>query len=234
MHRSGTSALAGLFSILGCKVPASPMVASDSNARGFFESTAVRDLNEQILAATGSSWDDFTRLNDDWLQTPETAEFLDRAVAVLKAEFGQARLFVLKDPRICRLVPFWTSALERFGAAVKPVLTVRNPLDVASSLYAKKRFSEPTGQMIWLRNVVDAERATRGTGRLNTSFEQLMEDWESVARKAEESLHLAWPKPLQNVEIEVQGFLSEDLRHFRERPRRVAKSTILPRWLRET
>jgi hypothetical protein len=210
------------------------MIASDSNARGFFESTAVRDLNEEILAAAGSSWDDFVRLDSDWLRSPEAAEFLDRAVAVLNAEFGKARLFVLKDPRICRLVPFWTAALDRFEAAAKPVLTVRNPLEVASSLHAKKRFSDPTGQMIWLRNVLDAERATRGTARFNTSFEQLMDDWESVARKAGEGLDMAWPKPLQNVEIKVQSFLSDDLRHFRERSRRVAKSALLPEWLRET
>jgi hypothetical protein len=234
MHRSGTSALAGLFNILGCKVPANPMPASKANARGFFESTAVRDFNDELLGAAGSSWDDLTRFHDDWLRTPEAEEFLDRAVSVLEAEFGNAKLFVLKDPRICRLVPFWTAALERFGCAVKPVLTIRNPLEVGRSLFTKRRLSEPLGQMLWLRHVLDAERATRGMERFNTSFEQLMLHWDTVAAKAQEALQIVWPKPLRNVEREVELFLSDELRHVSKAASQVSRSSILPDWLRES
>jgi hypothetical protein len=234
MHRSGTSALAGLFSILGCKLAAHTMEPSKANERGFFESTAIRDLNEELLAATGSTWDDFTRFNEEWLRSAEADEFLDRGVAVLLSEFGTAKLFVLKDPRICRLVPFWTAALERFGCAVKPVLTIRNPIEVGYSLFTKKKFSEPLGQMIWLRHVLDAERATRGATRFHTSFEQLMRSWESVAQGTQQSLDLVWPKQVGNVEFEVAKFLSHDLRHFKEAPDRVLTSGLLPDWLRET
>lgn len=234
MHRSGTSALAGVFSRLGCEMPASPMPASKGNEKGFFESTVIRDLNEDLLASAGSAWDDFAQFHPDWLRSPDAPRFLARAVDILQAEFGDAPLFVLKDPRICRLVPFWTEALDRFGCSVKPVLTIRNPLDVGQSLLVKRGFSEPLSQMVWLRHVLDAERATRGIPRFNTSFEQLMAGWELVAKRTEEELGLAWPKAISSAEFDIGRFLKGELRHHKDSPKRVLTSGLLPQWLRET
>jgi hypothetical protein len=233
MHRSGTSALAGLFSKLGCDVPANQMAPSRSNERGFFESAVVRDFNDELLASTGSAWDDITPFHEDWPQSPAAPEFLERAVSVLEAEMGASRLFVLKDPRICRLVPFWTEALERFGCSVRPVLTIRNPLEVGRSLVAKKDFNEPLGQMLWLRHTLDAERDTRGTRRFHTSFEQLVQSWETIAERAEEHLQLVWPKSIANAEFEVAAFLSGELRHQKASNERALTSPLLPGWLRE-
>ena len=234
MHRSGTSALAGVLSKLGCELPASPMPESKSNAKGFFESIKVRDFNEELLASAGSFWDDFTRFHDDWLKSLPGLDFLDRAVSVLEEEFGTSRLFVLKDPRICRLMPFWMEALGRFECRVKPILTIRNPLEVGHSLQTKKNYPEPLSEMIWLRHALDAEAATRGMLRFHTSFEQLMLGWETVAAKAQDSLHLVWPRSVANIEFDVQRFLSDDLRHSKEAPTKVLNSALLPHWLRET
>jgi hypothetical protein len=234
MHRSGTSALAGVLNKLGCELPEHTMPPSKNNAKGFFESTVVRDLNDDLLRSTGSSWDDFTAFHEDWLRSPQAGEFLERAVSVLQDEFGKASLFVLKDPRICRLVPFWTEALERFGCTIRRILTVRNPLDVGRSLHAKRSYSEPLSEMIWLRHVLDAERSTRGQPRFHTSFEQLMLGWESVANRAQESLGLIWPKTMANVEFEVTRFLAGHLRHHEQPSSRVAANALLPIWLRKT
>ena len=234
MHRSGTSALAGVLSKLGCEVPAHQMAPSRSNEKGFFESTAVRDFNEELLTSAGSSWDDLTPFHEEWLHSPSAPAFLDRAVSVLEKELGNAQLFVLKDPRICRLVPFWMEALGRFGCTVKPVLTIRNPLEVGHSLVTKKNFSEPVGQMLWLRHALDAERATRGMVRFHTSFEELMRSWEDVAQRMQDGLQLVWPKPVASVEFEVAAFLSGELRHHRESNDRALTSSLLPDWLRES
>lgn len=234
MHRSGTSALGGVLSKLGCDVPASLMPASKGNEKGFFESVAVRDFNEELLASAGSSWDDFAPFHEDWMQSPTAQSFLDRAVGILRSEFGDSQLFVLKDPRICRLVPFWTAALERAGCAIKPILTIRNPLEVSHSLQAKKEYGEPLSQMIWLRHALDAEHASRGMRRFHTSFEQLMRGWESVAERAQAALGLVWPKPVAAVEFEMARFLSRDLRHHKEAEARAMTSSLLPEWLRQT
>jgi hypothetical protein len=234
MHRSGTSALAGILHKLGCNIPATPMPASKSNTKGFFESVKVRDFNEELLASAGSSWDDITQFPEEWLDSATAAAFLNRSVELLEAEFGASQLFVLKDPRICRLVSFWSRALERFGSSMRPVLTLRNPLEVSASLLTKRNYSEPLGQMIWLRNVLDAERATRGMRRFHTSFEQVIQGWEIVAERAQEALEVVWPKPIANTEIEVAEFLGGGLRHQKESRERALTSPLLPGWLRET
>jgi hypothetical protein len=194
----------------------------------------VRDFNDELLAAAGSSWDDFTPFHEAWMQSPQAPEFLARAVELLEEEFGKATLFVLKDPRICRLVPFWTAAIEKYGCVVRPVLTIRNPLEVGNSLQAKKNYTGPFSEMIWLRHALDAEAATRGSRRFHTSFEQLMLGWEDVALRAQESLGIVWPKPVASVEFDVQKFLSRDLRHHNSEPGRVVNNTLLPQWLRAT
>ena len=210
------------------------MPESSNNAKGFFESIKVRDFNDELLSAAGSSWDDFTSFHQTWMQSPQAPEFLARAVAILEDEFGEATLFVLKDPRICRLVPFWTAAIERFGCSVRPILTIRNPLEVGNSLQAKKNYTGPFSEMIWLRHVLDAEAATRGSQRFHTSFEQLMLGWEDVAQRAQESLGIVWPRPVASVEFDVQKFLSKELRHHNSEQARVVNNTLLPHWLRAT
>lgn len=234
MHRSGTSALSGLLTKLGCKAPVHEMPSSKGNPKGFFESTDIRDFNDELFESAGSSWDDFSHFPEAWLKSPSAEEFLDRAVALLQQEFGDARLFVLKDPRICRLVPFWSRALERFGSEVRPILTVRNPLEVSHSLTAKKGFAEPLSQVIWLRYALDAEAASRSTRRFITSFEMLLQGWEGVAASAQDKLQLVWPKPIANVEIDVEKFLADDLRHHKESASRALMSPLLPGWLRLT
>ena len=233
MHRSGTSALSGVLSMLGCDLPSNTMAASDSNARGFFESTRIRDFNDALLAATGSAWDDLQEFDPRWMDTPAAADFLVRAREVLETEFGAARLIVLKDPRICRLLPFWLKVLDGAGYDVKPVLIQRNPLEVARSLNVKKGFGNAYGQMLWLHHVLDAEGHTRGMDRVHTSFERLMQGWEMVAQRIQDGLKIRWPRSLEAAEHDIETFLSSDLRHHQEGPLRLRESPLLTDWLRD-
>jgi len=234
MHRSGTSALSGVLSMLGCALPATKMESSQANAKGFFESTEVRDLNEDLLASAGSSWDDFQAFGAGWLTSPAAQDFEDRATALLASEFGTERLIVLKDPRICRLLPFWLRVLDRAGYDVKPFLIQRNPLEVARSIAVKKGYSLPFGQMLWLRHVLEAEAGTRGMARAHTSFEALMQGWDLVLDRAQATLGLTWPRGLVPAETEIEHFLSSDLRHHRDSPARAINSPLLAGWLSET
>ena len=59
MHRSGTSAVCRVLSILGCTLPKTLSGSAPDNERGFWESLAVKDLNDRILASAGSAWDDW-------------------------------------------------------------------------------------------------------------------------------------------------------------------------------
>ena len=115
MHRSGTSALSRVLSLLGCDLPKTLIGANSSNEAGHWESTEIARLNDEILASVGSLWHDWLAFNPGWYSSPKAAEFREKALEVLADEFAQSRLFVLKDPRICRIAPFWLEVLEAAG-----------------------------------------------------------------------------------------------------------------------
>ncbi len=207
MHRSGTSALAGTLARLGFAAPRTQIGPNPENPRGFYESRPVARLSDRILAAAGSTWHDWRPLE---LPSPEAAEFRDAAAALLAEEFGEADRIVLKDPRICRLVPIWSDALERRGYRPLPVLIHRAPMEVAQSLRTRNGFPLAFGLLLWLRYVLDAERLTRGRPREFTSYAGLLTDWRAVVGSLGARFGLAVPT---GDEAEVDGFLSPELRH---------------------
>src|SRR5690349_10750018 len=63
MHRSGTSATAGLLVRMGAQSPASLMRPNADNPRGFWESEAFWGFHERLLHAAGDRWDSWTRFH---------------------------------------------------------------------------------------------------------------------------------------------------------------------------
>ena len=148
MHRSGTSALTRVLNIAGCDLPKTLMTPerNSGNVKGCWESQAIMDLNQEILASAGSSWDDWRPFDKDWYTSPVADEFRKRAHKLIKGEFGSSQLFVLKDPRICRLLEFWIEVVGALGARPLVVLPIRNPFDVASSLQDRDSIDPFVGQ----------------------------------------------------------------------------------------
>ena len=114
-HRSGTSSIAGILDGLGCQGPKTPLEKNQWNEKGFFESRPIVCLNDKVLAAAGSKWDDWRPLCADWQKSPRFNEFRGQAMQEIVSEFGDSSLIYIKDPRICRLLPFWKEVLEGSG-----------------------------------------------------------------------------------------------------------------------
>src|SRR5262245_35890756 len=133
MHRSGTSALAGMLIRLGAAAPKTLMPSTAHNPRGHSESEPLFAFHERVLDSEGSRWSDWLPLDPIWLNA--SAETLSNELSrLLEQEFDAAPLFVVKDPRICRLVPFWLNTLVANAVAPVATITVRSPLEVAHSL----------------------------------------------------------------------------------------------------
>src|SRR5262245_27314471 len=214
VHRSGTSAVTRVLNLLGVELPENLMPpAPDNNPRGFWESQELRELHDELLAAAGTSWDDWTRLAPDSVETSVAGRFRARLLALLEANFGGSRLFVIKDPRMCRLVPLWRGILREFGATVRVVIPVRNPIEVAASLSSRDGFSTAWGMLIWLRHVLDAERETRGLPRSVIRFRDLLHDRRRVLAAMRRRLAIKWPRPIATALSEIDEFLSVAERH---------------------
>ena len=76
MHRSGTSALTRVLGMGGAALPKTPLDTSEFNARGYYESTPILDLHEEMLGALGTSWHDLSPLAEGWERSGLVAQFV--------------------------------------------------------------------------------------------------------------------------------------------------------------
>lgn len=206
--------MAGLLGELGCTLPNDLMAPAEMNAKGFFESNRITTLNESILASVGMTWFDLRRFPDSWYEGPKAEAFRQRAAACLEEEFGGSPLFVMKDPRHCRLVRLWDSALGDCGVRPAYVCIFRDPAEVGASLMRWAGYEPLYGQMLWLRHVLDSEAATRGSKRVFLSYEQLLSDWQVVANRIAAELDVTFPRSVQTASCSVAQFLQRDLQHL--------------------
>ena len=68
MHRTGTSAVARVVSLLGADVPKDLVSPDPDNVRGYWEPSAVVRVHNQLLDALGSSSADPLPLPMNWLE----------------------------------------------------------------------------------------------------------------------------------------------------------------------
>ncbi len=212
MHRSGTSALTGFLQRLGFHLGDELMEATGDNEKGYFENVGITDLNEALLSRLGSSWQDPAPLPRQWWRQEALQELKAQAARLLDAQFAGQALWAIKDPRICRLLPFWLELLAERGVQVRCVLMLRRPEEVTASLTRRDRLSLNHGLALWLSHVIDAERYSRDLPRTVVTYEGLLDNWRLAAEQIEQLFDgetLLSPASIEDID----AFLSSDLRH---------------------
>jgi hypothetical protein len=215
MHRSGTSALTWLLGRLGAALPSDAIAASGDNARGYWESQALVKADDQLLRVARSSWFDprpldLSRLPPDGLRSRKA-----RILAAIEAAWGDAPLLAIKDPRQCRCVPVIADVLGDMGIAPRALLMLRSPAEIARSLASRDGTTLAYAHLLWLRHMIDAERATRGMMRALVDYDGMLDDWRgTVARIAPLAGRPGW-QPDATVAEEIAAFLDPGLRHHR-------------------
>lgn len=233
MHRSGTSALTRMLGLLGATLPKHLMPATDSNPRGYFESQKLFELHEQLMRDAGTSWFDLAPFPANWVETPLADSWIERLAEACLEEFADSPFFVMKDPRMIRLLPIWTKVFDRLEIEPSYVLAVRNPLDVAASLNRAQGTDESKGMLLWLQYFLAAEHQTRGRPRCFQSYEALLADWRAVAADIAKNLHIVFPRRSRWAEAEIDAFLTPTLRHQATTPAQVAARNNVIDWVKE-
>lgn len=213
MHRSGTSALTGVLGLAGAGLPAHLMPATAANPRGYFESQTLFQLHEEIFDEAGVTWQDLQPPAADWFRSSHAARWVDRLAKAVLEEFGDAPLLVLKDPRMCRLVPLWTLVFQRLRVVPSYLIAVRHPLEVAASLMREHQMDERKATLLWLDHLLRAEHDTRGRSRTVVAYDHLLSDWRAALRRIGSDLDLPFPRLSRRTEAEIDEFLSRALRH---------------------
>ena len=214
MHRSGTSALTGMLSILGADLGPSLMPAQESiNPKGFWEHADIVAVHEKLLLALDSSWQDERPLPNNWWQLSLIAPFRDELEEILKRDFAQSSLWLLKDPRMCRLLPMWKEILCDLDCVPHFVICLRSPFEVARSLECRDRLTESRACLLWLEHLLETEKGTRGYSRIVITYDQLLADWQSTSRLIAEGLSLPLDIKDSAIVEKVENFLQPSLRH---------------------
>ncbi len=215
MHRSGTSALAGVLQKLGVEFGSDLIGASPSNPKGHFEMTAAVRLNDHLLRRVfGARWKTPFALPEDW----RTRVDLPALTAEYGLRFPAHPLFGLKDPRLCRLMPVWRELLQRETPRTpRFVLMVRRPQEVAASLAHRDDLPREAALDLWREHVQAAERTTRDAPRMVLTYEQLLN--ESAETSARLAGFLDVPPPDSAARAAIHEFLDPHLRHHAGVPR---------------
>lgn len=227
MHRSGTSALTGTLEKIGIMLPQDLLPAYEDNPKGFFEGQKVIELNERLLAANGSNYDD-TRFNTK-ISEESIAQHLGETKSFLQEEFSYSKCFALKDPRMCITFPLWERALLELGIEIKVVIPYRNPFEVARSLKKRNDFSIEKSLLLWAKHLLLAEKYSRKYKRHFISFNSLINN---TADSLPELAKFAGVELSQSAVTTVQEqFLDPTLKHHNLDITNVAEN--IPEFIRE-
>jgi hypothetical protein len=212
MHRSGTSAMARSLALSGAALPAVLMPAADGNLAGHWEPERIADFNEAVLNAQGSRWDEIFGPRGGAQTAGEDKPLMSRARQLLRDDYGDADLIVLKEPRINRLLDLWRPALELEGFAPVYIFMVRSPQEVAASLRLRNGLSTSQGLLLWASYMLTAERATRGQPRVFIPFDQLLYEPEKALDAVEATSRIRLPRRNRDAALEIEDFLRLELK----------------------
>jgi hypothetical protein len=172
MHRSGTSATAGLLANLGLTGPRPDDVypTSSSNERGHWESVSMVRIDELLLRAVDSGRYAPPPVTLEWKGVTGHEEIRAAALRWFTTNYVGGPM-VVKDPRFCLTLPFWREVLP---APMAAVFVLREPLSVVRSMQARDDFPVTFGLALWDRYVRSASLVLEGLPTLVVEYDSMM------------------------------------------------------------
>jgi hypothetical protein len=217
VHRSGTSAVARLVNLLGADIGGDLLPKNRNNCRGYWESQSVVNIHANLLKAVGTVADPFdpAPLRADWLTTGFAREAKSRLADRIRSEFAASHVFVVKDPRISRLLPLWVELLSDLKIAPVVVVPFRNPLEVVASLAQRDGLPPPKTLLLYFHAYLQTEYSSRSVPRMFVRYDGLLEDWRPFAGQLAQISRACLSSPAGEVAKEIDEFLTTTLHHHR-------------------
>jgi hypothetical protein len=175
MHRSGTSAVTGLVSLLGLQPPREGDLVPPSakNPKGYWESMSLVSFNTRVLHAVGSEMSCPIAVEPGWEADPRLDPLRLEAPAAVRSTFPSTP-WIWKDPRNCLTFSFWRDVLD-----VRPVVMLvnRNPLEIAASaLRTRPEQGKVYALALWERYLRQGLEQAVGLPLFATNYDELLAD----------------------------------------------------------
>ncbi|MBX3285279.1 MAG: sulfotransferase, partial [Actinobacteria bacterium] len=209
MHRSGTSGVTRLLNLAGAHFGPEGIATepNEENPRGFWERRDVRAVCDGLLHGAGFDWWKLVGFDAADLPPDVVAAGRDAFATVLE-ELDAHRPWVVKEPRLCVLLPVLAPLLD----APVCVHVTREPLEVARSMHQRDGFPLAAALGLWELYTVRALEASAGGPRLLVRYEDLMADPVGTTDRLVDDLAALGLAGLHRVDPEeVLGFISADL-----------------------
>ncbi len=173
MHRSGTSLITRLVTLLGIELCRQEdlLVGGARNPRGHWESVSLIQYNDRLLQELGGTW-----FCPPPMGAAETSKLLERHRAEALAAVQDThpnRPWVWKDPRTCALMPFWAPVL---GERVVYLLVARHPIEVSDSLAARNGCTPLLSMALWERYTRQAMLGAAGHPAIQCTYDGVLAD----------------------------------------------------------
>ncbi|MDK1400038.1 sulfotransferase family protein [Pseudomonas protegens] len=215
MHRSGTSAITRGLQVLGVALGDNLMPAIEgNNAKGFWEDLDIVNFNEELLSAVNSTWHNLNILKNVDVDHLCNSGYLNRAIVIIKEKLSKYTIFGFKDPRTTKLLPFWTRAFSLIASQnveIKYILSLRNPLSVASSLAKRNGFSPVKAYLLWIEHVLTSLSYADLDAAIVVDYDQLMLRPEGEIHRI--SSHLGTELDPKELSRYCNDFIDSDLQH---------------------
>lgn len=213
MHRSGTSMVTRLLNMAGAYFGPEGIAteANEENPKGFWERRDVRAICDALLLGADADW----WRAADFDATAIPAEVLDEELPKLRRlilELDAHRPWVVKEPRLCLLLPVLRPLLEVPIA----VHVTRDPIEVARSLARRNDFAVTVGTALWELYSVRSLVASAGMPGVHVDHAALMADPVGELHRLIDELEAHGVAGLRRPsEAEVRAFVAGDLHRAR-------------------
>jgi GT2 family glycosyltransferase len=176
MHRSGTSALAGMLSLMGA-YPGQDLIGPDrSNQKGHFEPGKIVAVNDALLASLGARGPDSEDLPADWFERDETRRAEEQLRRIIAEDYSSRDIFVIKDPRLCLVLPLYLKIFRQMDIGVRIIVIERDMREVLKSLHARDGMLYSRCRMYYEKHIRALERNLSGQSYCKLTFNQLVQE----------------------------------------------------------
>ncbi len=232
MHRSGTSALTRALSFCDLQLPSSLLGANEGNPAGHWESEVLIAFNNRLLSALGVEWNDWRDADFSELSRNQIAAFRSELQQLIRSEFEGDKPFILKDPRICRLVGFYIETLVEMGITPRIALPFRHPIEVAKSLSHRDGDEPEKSYIVWLLHILEAEYATRKLPRVFSEYADLLADPLKETLRAHGHLDLPEVTQTEKLAANLSRFVDPELKRSHTDKKHSFKNQKIDDWVK--
>jgi hypothetical protein len=214
MHRSGTSVVTRGLKAVGVHLGDTLLGPQPDNPKGYWEHTKIFEVNEAVMEAIDRPWWSSRPIPPQTWESRDLDGLRDRAASLLVDLFRGRPLWGFKDPRTIRLFPFWREVVDRLGASVSIVLTIRPPPSAIGSLAARDGMGSADAEELWLRYMLPSLPDIAEYPVLVVDYDRLIRSPLRELRRIGKHLGVTIDPSDPEVTEYTRSFVDRDLRHY--------------------